>query len=392
MSWIGIGSAAVGAGASLYSSYQQGKTQEDAMRGMSVNMPNYGTTLGGGMTSDIVTRDGYQRLITDLGDLDPARASLAGVARQGSAGAYNAGMTAQPILGAMRGTMNDPYRGLLDMQAQGALGQYGSSLGALNTLGGQGFQRGFQDQAYGGALQALTGAMGAGNQQRDATLDLLRQQAQPFEDRAFQSLRENQFKTGQMGTSGGGLQTEAFARGLGQADLSRQLAAGQEGRAVTAGQLQAAQGMAGLGGQARGLEEQLMQGAFGRFGDLQALLGGIGQSSQQRGMADVDMLTRMATLTPQLQSAYLAPSLQALQGGAGLQTQGLEPFLAGLELSKAEANARVGAGTNAASMARAFPDYGRSAGADALAGIAGAASRSVGDGGGMDWSKFMSGS
>jgi len=45
------------------------------------------------------------------------------------------------------------------------------------------------------------------------------------------------FATGRLGTSGGGLQTEAFARGLGRADLERQLIAGEEGRSAQTAQL-----------------------------------------------------------------------------------------------------------------------------------------------------------
>jgi hypothetical protein len=54
-------------------------------------------------------------------------------------------------------------------------------------------------------------------------LGLLRDQAAPFEQRATDSLMQRLFSQGRMGSTGGGRDIEAFARGLGQADTSRQL-------------------------------------------------------------------------------------------------------------------------------------------------------------------------
>jgi hypothetical protein len=57
----------------------------------------------------------------------------------------------------------------------------------------------------------------------DQRLGMLRDAAQPFEQRQFNNLQQNLFDTGRMGSTGGGLQTEAFARGLGQADTQRNI-------------------------------------------------------------------------------------------------------------------------------------------------------------------------
>lgn len=83
---------------------------------------------------------------------------------------------------------------------------------------------------YGGGAQAMQmgfGMLGEAPQGyrdvQDQRLALLREQAAPFEQRAFNANNQNLFSTGRMGTSGGGMQTEAFARGLAQADTGRQL-------------------------------------------------------------------------------------------------------------------------------------------------------------------------
>lgn len=54
-------------------------------------------------------------------------------------------------------------------------------------------------------------------------LGLLREQAAPFEERATNSLFNRLYGQGRLGSTGGGRDIEAFARGLGQADTSRQL-------------------------------------------------------------------------------------------------------------------------------------------------------------------------
>jgi len=54
-------------------------------------------------------------------------------------------------------------------------------------------------------------------------LSQLRAASAPFEERAGQALQQNLFNTGRLGTTGGGMNVEAFARGLGQADTQRSL-------------------------------------------------------------------------------------------------------------------------------------------------------------------------
>lgn len=83
-----------------------------------------------------------------------------------------------------------------------------------------------------GALSQLGLATQDPSQLAAERLGLLRQEAQPFENRAFNRLQDSLFASGRIGTTGGGIQTEAFARGLGQADLARQRQAFDFGRSL----------------------------------------------------------------------------------------------------------------------------------------------------------------
>ena len=124
------------------------------------------------------------------------------------------------VYGDVQGMMPGLFGGAMDASQvdPSIYARYDQQLGALgDTLANYG---------------AAGGAMGLGmlgekpqsyNDIYTQRLGLLREQAAPFEQRAFNGLNQNLFSTGRMGTTGGGLQTEAFARGLAQADTGRQL-------------------------------------------------------------------------------------------------------------------------------------------------------------------------
>ena len=220
-----------------------------------------------------------------------------------------------------------------------------------------GFQRGLQDQLFGGAGSTL-GRLGGGfDDIRGSTLDLLRRQAQPFEERAFGNLQENQFATGQLGSSGGGLQTEAFARGLGQADLSRQLAAGDEARNVQNSFQQLLAQQLGGGQALRGQESDLLQQAFGQFAGSQGLASQLQQSVFNQGGA----LTNQAGQQLGGQQSLLG-MLMSLGGFAG-----------DLEASRADTDIRAKGGA-----AGALGNLGAS-GNDMIAGFLGSLGSNLAD-------------
>lgn len=189
--------------------------------------------------------------------------------------------------------------------------------GALTNGASTAFQ-----QALGG-LQGITPG---------STLANLRAQAAPQEQQQQQSLLDNQFKMGTLGTSGGALQTEAFARGLGQADLTRQTTA-------------------------TSLEDSLLNSAFSRFGQTANLASDLSNTGFNNALnlsntgfgrtlsgatAGAGIAGQVAQLPLALQGTQLGLALQALQGTGGLQQQGLGLFQAGLAGNQSVANAALG--------------------------------------------------
>jgi hypothetical protein len=239
-------------------------------------------------------------------------------------------------------------------QSAGLGAGYGMLGGAFNGLGNQSGAIGAQAGGVGaqfagmggnanlfGMQQALQG-LGAGNMAQDMynqgsnllgttpqsyqgvfndRLNLLRQQAAPYEERAQNAMLTKQHAMGRMGSTGGGRDIQAFATGLGQADTTRQLDAMNLSEALYGRDQQAAlqqQGMganmmqAGMGGlQTAGAQGQGWLGLSGNLfnGQLGAMgqqLGAIGQQGQMYGMFG-DALGSQANLLSQ----------QAQFGGAG---------------------------------------------------------------------------
>lgn len=231
-----------------------------------------------------------------------------------------------------------------------------------------------------GVAQTQLGSLGQTyDQAYGNTLNTLRAQAQPEEARAFANLNDNLFSTGRLGSSGGALQTEAFARGLGQADLSRQLAATTQAQQAQQNSLGLAtgasnigfnnmaslsnsmQGLFGAGAQGSSLQDQLLNSAYGRFGQTAQMAADLNQArfarsmygnetAYNRGQNMLGTQMNLAGLPASLQAAQLGNVSAALQGQSGIQSQLLQLFGAGLSGEQAAANARIGAGSNMASI------------------------------------------
>lgn len=158
---------------------------------------------------------------------------------------------------------------------------------------------------------------------------------------------------------------EAFARGLGQSDLDRQIRAGEEGRLFSQNALSMASGLSGV----RGMEDALINNAFGRFADTANLGLDLNRERFSRSMYSnelgynrardiLGLRTQMEMLPGQLEAQRLGNVQAALQGQAGLQSQLLELFGAGLSGNQAEANARIGQASNMASIVNS-PNFGQ---------------------------------
>ena len=302
-----------------------------------------------------------------LGNLNPAFDGLTALATQGIGQAGLAGITPeiqqafnnqQAAFGAQ---INGDF-GTLDALAQGTGQQFGFANQAAADLSLNGFQRGLQDAAFAGANSLIDNAAVSSQDASAEALQLLRDQARLSEDRQFQDLQENLFATGRLGTSGGALQTEAFARGLAEADNDRQILALQEGRNAGTFDLNQAAGLAGVGAEQAALEDQLLNSAFNRFSTTTA--NGInlsdtavarqfdinnfntGQATNAFGSA-----VNFQTLTPALQQAQLDFALSALGGQETLNDQSLNNLAANQNQQILINNALTGNATNATNLA-----------------------------------------
>lgn len=296
------------------------------------------------------------------GALDPISAALSQYAGQ-AVPSFNPNLPS-PVAGALTGLqLASPIPGLdlggLDQILGGANNAFAQARQGLATAGQT---PGFDAASVFGNANAQLGSLGQTYDQAFGnTLNTLREQARPQEDRAFAGLTDNLFATGRLGSTGGALQTEAFARGLGQADLSRQLAAGQEGRLAQQNALGLGQGLFGVGASGMNLQDQLMNSAFSRFGQTAQLAGDLNQARFARSMYGNELgysraqnmlgtQINLQQLPAALDAARLGNVNSALQGQSGIQSQLLQMFGAGLSAEQAAANARIGAGSNMAQI------------------------------------------
>ena len=188
-------------------------------------------------------------------------------------------------------------------------------------------------------------------------LNLLRTQAQPFEDRAQNSFLNRQYAMGRMGSTGGQRDVQAFSEGLGRADTTRQLDAmnlseALYGRDQAMGANLMGTGMQGLF-QGFGAQTGAAQGLLGLSGNVQqALMGLYGQGfGAQQGMNELvnaRAQQRMANASD-LFGFGQNINLSNLQTGAGLQ--GNQANLFQSLLNNANLGHQSGVGTASAQAA-----------------------------------------
>jgi hypothetical protein len=261
--------------------------------------------------------------------------------KRGPGNVTGAAQGSQNALSAFAGTGTTPgdFSGLL-AGAYGGMDAANNQLGAVTPLAQQG---------YSNMGQYLQEVAGGSEQARSRTLDLLRQQAQPYEERAFSGLQDNLFSTGRMGSTGGALQTEAFARGLGEADLSRQLAANQEGRNFQNN----AMGLAGASGN---LSDSLLQNAFGNFQNFAGLANDVENSRFAQNIAGGEMgfdqlqqlfsnNLALGTTNQAVRDGNLAQAMASFGFGNSLNDAALPYANLALQAEQARSNAALGQGS-----------------------------------------------
>lgn len=401
---LATAAAVAGIASTAYGAYQSNRAMRDTRNAQNRALDQATTQLNPFSVAGLGGQQAFWtngQLNFQGGNLDPTAAALSQYAAAGVPSFGGLPAEVQRALQSFGGTQGVPDLELngLDQilggtnqmftQAQQGLTGVGgfdprSLFGGAQTLAGQipgagQFQTGLQSTAFQGAQSQLAGL---GQTYQDAytnTLGTLREQARPEMDRAFAGLTDNLFATGRLGSTGGALQTEAFARGLGQADLSRQLAATQQAQQAQQNALGLGVGLTGVGTNLSqqgnlnmgalssaaqsmfGTGDQLLNSAYNRFGQSAQLAADLNQARFARSMYGNDLQynraqnwlgtqVNMAGLPAALQGAQLGNVNAALQGQSGIQQQLLQLFGAGLSGEQAAANARVGSGSNMAQI------------------------------------------
>lgn len=358
---------ALAAGLGALGGAMEDKAADDAL-GNAINAAGYSGTGVSGNLGEVLYNDngGYQLNLT------PEQQAIQSALQGGILGQLGGGGFGGVInsLGGLFGSgdMTNAWQGLQAQLGQDANPFFQQAIG--NMQGAQGF-------AQGAGMQGLLGGMAGLNPQQafnqaggffgqaqnlmgqagdvqgliNDRYNALSQAAAPGEERAYNSLQQKLFSQGRLGSTGGSRDIEAFARGLGQADLSRQMEAQNLGLA-TQGQLmnQAAQ-FGGLGssllGQGYGAAGQLGslgQGMFGMGNDLTNQLLSTQLGQQDYGISRAGQ--RMASMTDLLglgqgfQGTNLSNALMGIQGLTGLE--GSIQNLLGLSIDASRARATAG--------------------------------------------------
>lgn len=330
MSWGAVAGAGIGLVGSMLGGKSQPKQTSTPFRPYAVSNLWGGQTIdrtNGTLTSNL---SDFGQRIADMGMFGAER-TLADMYGNAQRGSNFADMGATDYMGTYGSVQSYglPNQSLY-AGADAALGQYGNLFGNLAQQSAQN-PYALQQMQLG---QNFMGAAPRSYQDvASSRLGLLREQAAPFEERAANSLQNTLFSQGRLGSTGGGRDIEAFARGLGQADTARQLdaqtmAEGLYGRDQQYAAQQQAMGANLFSGGANNWMQGL--GQAGQLGQLGAGMAGqrydLGMNWNQAGYTRAnDRMARAAQMfgfgnTMQVQSAANAdPWLKILSGLTGEQ-------------------------------------------------------------------------
>jgi len=305
---------------------------------------------------------GKYGLQSDLGSINTSVGDLEGLRQFGvgqgdqiqQLGAMNDGsLTPGQTLGlgtAFSGLegMNGANQDLGPMQflAGSALGQ---SYGDMQQTRQNPFAAGLQDQVLGDAAGQLGYAGGDFSGVYNDTLGLLRSSAAHGEQLQGANFLQRMFDTGGRGTTGGANQTQAFMRGLGEADTTRQLQALGEARNQQNQALNVGTGLYNVGQGISSQQDSLMNNALSRFGNLGNWAQGLSQQRFNQGQGMVDAGNSLFNLGS---AAYDEPSRRVQQNQSlqqnllanqtALQAFGMAPADLALRAMAGQASTRLG--------------------------------------------------
>lgn len=213
-----------------------------------------------------------------------------------SAGGFNPGAF-QGLTNTALGSASQYAGGGLPPGVSSAGNNYMTALGGAqgNANAGMGGGLGMFNQGS----NLVNGANGTYNSAYNTSLSAAQQALQQPLQQQYNALRNQQFETGQMGTSGGALQTQAFATGMGQAELQAQQNAVSQANTAQ--------------GNALGYGTNLMNSGLNNFGQF---------NTQGAGFAGQGLNTQMGlgTYSPQLSSMYSNLANTGVNGFSGVNS------------------------------------------------------------------------
>jgi hypothetical protein len=225
-----------------------------------------------------------------------------------------------------------PLQGTQDMLAR-LFGSNGAAAGGASSLMGTGFGQ-LNNPLIGQAFGAAGANIGnAGNDFTSTYNNVLQRQLQSLQrptELAKASLDDSLFQRGQMGSSAGGLQTEAFARGLGEAQNQAATNAYSTALGARNSDIGAANTFAGIGSNGMQLGNSLLSNAFGQFNNTNAIGGNLANS---------------------IFNQNLGINNSGLNGVTSLNSLGLNNFKSALDYATANNNSMRGAAGTAGAMA-----------------------------------------
>lgn len=326
-----IWGAVAGAVGSLAGGLIQGNSDKAAAKRAAKQVAPYNLDAGGfGVSVD-------QKNRTITGTMSPEQQAMYDLMGQQGMGLLQSGgpfggyqLHAQNVGNNMLPGLFNGYLGASQQIPYGAFDQFGGTMGGL------------QGMAIGGAQQGLNNAFGPGqntglsnmmfqqgmgmqdtpvDQYRDIAanqLGLMRDLAAPQEERAANDMMQRLFSKGQLASSTGGRNFEAFAQGQSNADMQRQLQAQGFAENLYRGDQQFAlnrgaqgQGLIGMGFTGQG-QDTARQGMFGQLGSTM-----MNQGGQFAGLG-LDASVNQSEMVNQRAQQRLAEAQRQMFGGQSM--------------------------------------------------------------------------
>lgn len=350
---LGLGNSllsTIGQGLDTYGAYEGAQTVGNVLSNTQAGS-GIGTNTGfSGPSGTATIKNGQVQTALNSG-LNAANTNLGNFAGQQAniASGFNGIVPAnvQNAINSQAGRVNNLPQGT-QAQLQGQSGLQtavqGSQLGLMNAG-----QNSLNNPLTTNLQQAAQNQLGTAGQAFNTTyqnqLAALNQQLALPTQQAEAQMANAQFGRGQLGTTGGALQTQAFAQGLGQAFLGNQQTAYNEALGAQNSAVNNAGVLNNAANSNLNTANGLLANAYGQFNNTSQLNANtansifsqnsaINQLGNQYGQQNLNNQVTGSMLPAQLAGAYGQNANLAIQGASGLNNIGL-----------AGANAALGAGT-----------------------------------------------